>query len=256
MPFFSIITPTHKRADGLKRALLSVLDQNYPNFEIIVINDSPDDTSYKDIEKEIKDPHITYVKNKKNEGVNFSRNRALDLVSIKSDWIIFLDDDDYLAPDTLRTFSNLIQKHTDEKWFICNRATSEGKSLTHISKNNTRFNYAWNFLITKRFKGDATHCIHKNTLKNIYFPKTIKQGDEWLFFYERSLRSPLFYHNFNATKTFGYEKEGLNFRPRTTHEQLQTLKLLYKEGKTRKIHLHTSFIIYILIRFMRSFVKK
>ena len=256
MPFFSIITPTYKRADVLKQAIRSVLDQNYPDFEMIVINDSPDDRSYNDLKNDLKNPHITYVKNKRNEGANFSRNYALDLVSARSDWVIFLDDDDYLTPNTLKIFSSLIQKYTNDKWFMCNRATNDGKSLTKIVKNDARLNYAWNFLITKRFKGDATHCIRKNTLRNIYFPKTIKQGDEWLFFYELSLRSPFFYHNFNATKTFGYKTSGLNFRKRTTEEQLRTLKLLWKEGKARKIHLNPSFIIYISMRFVRSFVKK
>ncbi|MFH1188283.1 MAG: glycosyltransferase family 2 protein [bacterium] len=256
MPYFSIITPTYKRANALRRAIFSVMGQNYQDFEMIIINDSPDDESYKDIDDVFIDSRIRYIKNERNKGVNFSRNRALDLVSMESDWVIFLDDDDYFASDTLKIFSDLIKKYENDTWFMCNRATKGGVSLTSISKNDTRLNYVWNFLITKRFKGDATHCIRKDALKDIYFPKTIKQGDEWLFFYELSLHSPFFYHNFNATKTLGYETGGLNFRQRTIKKQLQTLKLLYQEGKERKIHLNPSFVIYMSMRLIRSFIKK
>ena len=169
MPLFSIITPTYKKATNLRRAIDSVLNQNHTSFEIIIINDSPDDTSYADIEqnKTFADSRIRYYKNDCNKGVNFSRNRELDLVSEKSDWIIFLDDDDYLAEDALNNFSKLIHENKNEKWFVCNRATDTGISLTHISGNNKRHNYAWNFLITKRFKSDATHCIQREALKHI-----------------------------------------------------------------------------------------
>ena len=255
MPFFSIITPTYKRVDKLQKAIDSVLNQSYQNFEMIIVNDSPNDESYKNFENNISDPRIIYLKNEKNSGVNFSRNRGLDSISPKAEWVIFLDDDDTLAKDTLQTFVDLIKKNENEKWFVCNRATTDGKSLTKSPKNNSHINYAWDYLITKRFKGDATHCIKKELLKNNYFPKTIKQGDEWLFFYELSLRTQFFYHNFNATLTDGYSDDGLNFRKRTIAEQLNTLKLLIKEGVQRKIFWHLTFIMYIKLRFLRAFIK-
>jgi len=42
-PEISIIIPTHKRVEFLKRALASVLKQTYANFECIVISDCPDE---------------------------------------------------------------------------------------------------------------------------------------------------------------------------------------------------------------------
>ena len=255
MPFFSIIIPTYKRPDQLKNAVYSVLLQTYQNFEIIIVNDSPDDKSYSEFENNLRDSRIIYIKNEKNSGVNFSRNRALSSKSIKSDWVIFLDDDDTFNKETLKTFTNLINENKNEKWFICNRATNDGKSLTKINKDGVPLNYDWNFLILRKFSGDATHCLHKDVIRNVYFPKTVRQGDEWLFFYEIGTKTKFFYHNFNATLTDGYSDTGLNYRKRSTDEQLDALELLWKEGVERKINKKPTFIIYMLIRLLRAFIK-
>lgn len=255
MPFFSIIIPTYKKADKLRNAVYSVLLQTYQNFEIIIVNDSPDDKSYNDFEKDLRDSRIIYIKNEENSGVNFSRNRALSSKSIKSNWVIFLDDDNTLSKNALETFVNYINNNQEARWIISNKATNDGVSLTKINKENTPLEYATNFLIFKKFSGDATHCIHKDTIRNIYFPKTVRQGDEWLFFYEIGTKTKFFYYNFNTTLTDGYEESGLNYRKRSTDEQLDTLELLWKEGIERKINKKPTFIIYMLMRLLRAFIK-
>jgi glycosyltransferase involved in cell wall biosynthesis len=258
MPFFSIITPTYKRGDKLQKAVDSVLAQTHKDFEMIIVNDSPDDLTYAEFEDNLKiavEHKIKYVKNDKNSGVNFTRNRGLDLVSEKADWILFLDDDDIFTPETLETFARLIQENPVQNWFVANRAMANGKSLTDIGGSDIAQEYIWNFLITRRFNGDATHCINKSFSKNIYFSKTVRQGDEWFFFFQLSLKSYFFYHDFNATITDGYQESGLNYRERTTMEQLRTIGLLVTEGAQLGIAFSPSFIVYMCIRFVRAFVK-
>ena len=94
---FSIITPTYKRSDKLIRAVKSVQAQTYKDWEMVVVNDSPNDETYIPFASSINDPRIHYHVNKTNSGVNFTRNFALDRVSADSKWVVFLDDDDYLA---------------------------------------------------------------------------------------------------------------------------------------------------------------
>lgn len=254
---FSIITPTYKRANKLTRAVGSVLNQTHADWEIIIVNDSPDDTSYASFEKDISDPRIIYLKNEKNEGVNFSRNRALDSVSSDSDWIIFLDDDDYLAPDALKTFSELIFNHPSNEWFVTNRAFPDNISITKFPKSNTEYSYAWDYLILKRCKGDATHCIKTALVNNIRFSKLIKQAEEWIFFYQIGLKSEIFYYSHDSTLTDGYnESTGLNFRRRLKNEQLQTLSLIIREGLNLHLLSHPTFLIYLFMRFVRILVKK
>lgn len=256
---FSIITPTHNRADKLTRAVESLLDQTYTDWEMIIVNDSPSDTSYESFASAINDSRIHYFVNEKNYGVNYSRNRALDNVSPDSNWVIFLDDDDYLTPDTLATFRELITSHPNEKWFVTNRALTSGKSTTNFPKNNTRYSYAWNYLITKKCKGDATHCIETKLIQKnkIRFSKHIKQAEEWLFFYQTGLRTKMFYHNHNSTLTDGYNPEtGLNFRKRTSGEQLKTLSAITSEGYRLRLLHHPTLLVYLFMRLIRILVKQ
>lgn len=252
---FSIITPTYQRSELLSRAINSVLEQSYAEWEMIIVNDSSFDEQYISVESELSDSRIRYYKNDENKGVNFSRNRALDLLSNDSDWIIFLDDDDYLAPNTLTILKNLITNHKNISWFLTNRAYTDGTPLTRFPYSEKLYSYAWDYLITKRCKGDATHCIQKNSIKNIRFLKTVPQGEEWFFFYQLGLHHKMYYSNQNTTLSDGYDQNsGLNFRKRTKIEQFQTLKKLALES-SKKMGYHFTLFLYLFLRGVRVLVK-
>lgn len=255
---FSIITPTHKRADNLIRAVNSVLAQTYTDWEMIIVNDSPNDTSYRTFTSSINDSRIHYHVNDINHGVNFTRNSAINKVSADSKWIIFLDDDDYFAPDALQTFHNLIMSNHDQKWFVTNRAHTNGVPVTRFPKDDTYYSYTWSYLLLKRCKGDATHCIETKliTHSKIQFSHHVKQGEEWFFFYQLGILSNMYYHSHNSTITDGYNtSSGLNFRKRTRTEQFETLsKLVYEGSKIKLLH-HPTFLLYIFFRMIRLLVK-
>ncbi|MBN2095571.1 MAG: glycosyltransferase [Candidatus Aenigmarchaeota archaeon] len=94
----SIITPTYNRSKLLKRAIRSVLNQNYHNFEMIVVDGGSTDGTEK-MMKSIKDKRIRYVRQKKNCGLLSGKNLGLD--KAKGEYACFLDDDDELLPDAL-----------------------------------------------------------------------------------------------------------------------------------------------------------
>lgn len=249
---FSIITPTYKRKDLLVRAVQSVLAQTYQDWEMIIVNDSPNDETYRTFASSINDPRIHYHTNQINSGVNFTRNVALDKVSSESDWVIFLDDDDYFAPDTLQTIHELILNHPHKNWFITNRAHKDGTPLTQIKKTNTSYSYIRDYLLLKRCKGDVTHTINTSAIHLIRFPIHVKQGEEWLFFYQLGLAEKMFYHNHNSTLTDGYDaRNGLNFRKRTRGEKFETLSILFYEGIRLGIAYRPTFLLYICIRLLR-----
>lgn len=253
---FSIITPTYRRGDFLTRAVESVIHQTYTDWEMIIVNDSPDDLGYASFEKSISDPRMIYLKNEQNMGVNYSRNFALSKISSNSDCVIFLDDDDWLAKDTLENFVEIIRERPDENWLVTNRALKSGGPLTSAPKNNSHYSYAWSYLIFKKFKGDATHCIRTSALKNIRFSKSIRQGEEWLFFYQLGLKNKFYYSNHDSTITEGYNRAyGLNFRERTRSEQFRTLVKIINEGSGLRLLYHPTFVIYILMRLLRLMLK-
>ena len=90
-PLVSIITPLYNTEKYISRAIRSVLNQTYQNFEYILIDDASTDHS-KDVVKTFKDPRIRLIEHDKNEGIIATRNEALSLSEGK--YVITLDSDD------------------------------------------------------------------------------------------------------------------------------------------------------------------
>lgn len=191
---FSIIIPTYNRYELLKRSINSVLEQTYTNFELIVIDDSTNNVTCKNIKKNFSDFRIKYIKNNKNSGVNFSRNLWLDNLSSDTDFVVFLDDDDYFDEKCLQKAKEVIEQKANIYWFISNR-----KWITQIQEYNKEYNYFYDYFIWKKIQWDATHFIKKTLLLNLRFSRIIKQWQEWLFFIELWEKNKLFTYNFDST---------------------------------------------------------
>lgn len=97
-PTVSVIIPTYNRADLVVRALRSVLDQTYQNFEVIVIDDASEDNT-RDAVKSFNDERITYIRQNENKGGSAARNRGIKVT--KGKYIAFLDSDDEWLPEKL-----------------------------------------------------------------------------------------------------------------------------------------------------------
>ncbi len=92
-PKVSVVIPTYNRPHLIRRAIQSVLNQTYQNFEIIVVDDSPNDETEK-VVKSFKDNRIKYLHNKEKTNLPKARNQGVRKSSPDSKYIAFLDDDD------------------------------------------------------------------------------------------------------------------------------------------------------------------
>jgi glycosyltransferase involved in cell wall biosynthesis len=113
MPKFSIVIPTYNRKDLLKeRALKSLLNQTYKDFEVIVINDGGEDVS--DVIEEYKDKglDIKYISYRENKGASYARNRGIEIA--QGEWIGFLDHDDEYLNNTLEIFNSSLFNKEDK----------------------------------------------------------------------------------------------------------------------------------------------
>ena len=97
-PKVSVIISTHNRADMLPRAVNSVLNQVYDDFEIIIVDDaSSDDTQA--VIAGLYDPRIRSLRHDTNRGHSASINTGIS--HAKGEYIAFLDDDDEWLPNKL-----------------------------------------------------------------------------------------------------------------------------------------------------------
>ncbi len=97
---FTVIIPIYNAENYLKDSLDSVIDQNYEHWQAICVNDGSKDSSLEILkEYAMRDARIRIL-SQDNKGVSAARNYALNNVSCSRDnWIIFLDADDFIAPD-------------------------------------------------------------------------------------------------------------------------------------------------------------
>ncbi len=105
-PFVSIIIPVFNEGKIIKKSILSLLNLNYKNYEIIIVNDgSSDDT------KQIAESLVGYQQGKQNKikislinQPNLGKARALNagIYYSKADFVLCMDGDSQLAPDSLK----------------------------------------------------------------------------------------------------------------------------------------------------------
>lgn len=107
MPFFSVIVPTFNRATILARAIESIRNQIFSDWELIIIDDGSTDGTDKVLEFFLRDSRIKYFK-QENQGVCTARNFGSEKAT--GNYITFLDSDDYVSESWLKDFYNEIQK--------------------------------------------------------------------------------------------------------------------------------------------------
>ena len=111
---FSIVIPVFNKEKYIKETILSVLNQTYDNYEIIIINDASTDNSLKIIEQVISDKAVI-INNKNNLGLSASRNIGFEASSEK--YVAFLDGDDVWDKNFLKEINELIINFPKESIF-------------------------------------------------------------------------------------------------------------------------------------------
>lgn len=126
----SVIMPVYNTQDYLKRAVDSVLNQTYEEWELILINDGSTDDSlsvcktYSD-----KYPDKIYVYSKENEGQGLARNLAIDKCT--GEYAMFLDSDDWIDPDTLAFLLNAIKEYNSDVVECGCRSVDKNGNILH-----------------------------------------------------------------------------------------------------------------------------
>lgn len=99
MSFISVIIPVYNCGQFLRRCLDSLVDQSFKDWEAICINDGSKDNSGAILDEYAAADKRFKVVHKDNEGVSAARNTALSLVN--SNYIMFMDSDDFLHPQAM-----------------------------------------------------------------------------------------------------------------------------------------------------------
>ena len=108
MNIVTIIIPCYNVSPYIKKCITSIMEQSYKNIEIIPINDGSKDNTLDILEALSAQDERIHIVNKENAGVSAARNSGLEVAT--GEYIVFVDGDDYLAPDYVEYMLMLAEK--------------------------------------------------------------------------------------------------------------------------------------------------
>ncbi len=112
MPKFSVIVPVYNAEKYIKQCVCSLVNQQYGNYEIILVNDCSTDTSLELCNSFARQyTNVVVINQPQNKGVSAARNKGIEVA--KGDYILFVDSDDFVSEDYFETLETLIVEEYD-----------------------------------------------------------------------------------------------------------------------------------------------
>lgn len=156
---FAIIIPTYNRAQILPRAIRSVLDQDYMDWVLYIVNDGSADETESAIAPFLSDSRIRYLSSPVNCGKLYSLNVALDRIEADGiDWFTWMDDDDQLVNGCLETVRKEVERHSGFGMFLFSTVDTDGRSLARMEISGPA-NYLREKLLRKSVAGETHEFV-------------------------------------------------------------------------------------------------
>lgn len=159
----SVIIPTYKRSKYLKRAINSVLCQNYNNFEVIVVDDNNSDTYDRKCNQKLMKKYkkygdkIKFIMHEQNKNGAAARNTGISVSC--GDYITFLDDDDIFLPDRLEKCVEYLENNSRYECVYTGCAIFKNNKLINVLHPNLYGNQMQNILMQNSFIGTGSNMF-------------------------------------------------------------------------------------------------
>lgn len=174
-PLVSILMPTYNSSKTVFRAIQSVQNQTYVNWELLIADDKSTDDTVDIIKPMLDDHRIKLYTLETNMGAGVARNVALD--SAQGRFIAFCDSDDYWLPEKLEIqIKFMIDKNIYLSYTHYFQANSSNK-FTHIVVSPARVNYQ--MMLKTNYIGCLTAIYDTEYLGKMAMPERRKRQD-WL----------------------------------------------------------------------------
>lgn len=160
-PLFSVLIPVFKIEKYIEECVLSITNQSFSDFEIILIDDGSPDSCPEICERLKKNDSRIKVLHKKNEGVAKARRDGAEIA--EGEYVICIDGDDWLKKDCLTKISEVVQKKNIDI-FCFGMLADNGKQTTPLGINYREGFYSKQAIEKEIFplliqKSDASYFI-------------------------------------------------------------------------------------------------
>jgi glycosyltransferase involved in cell wall biosynthesis len=195
VPLVSIIMPAFNAEAFIADAIQSALQQSWGNLELIIINDGSTDDTEK-IVQSFRDTRIKYIR-QENKGVSVARNKGLDAASGK--YLAFLDSDDILPSDSLKSRVEILEKNPESRFCDGRVVVFDQIMMNKISEWQPTSNDPDNLLFDLlTLKGNVffglTWMIRNQTQSMVQFKPGLTHGEDLLYLIEEVMRGGKYIH--------------------------------------------------------------
>ena len=228
-PFFSIIIPTYNRGHVLGKTIQSVINQNFNDWELIVVDDGSTDNTKNIINDFSKnDSRIRYIY-QDNQERSAARNNGIENSNGK--YICFLDSDDEYLQHHLSTFYDEIKIKKKPKGLffssliIYNNGTDINHPIKELNTNDTIYNYLFREGIYP-----CRVCIERSILNEFKFRLDSIIVEDTILWLEIASKYPIFQISKKTVNYFQHEENSVNKKFNPCQKMLRGFKNFEKNN--------------------------
>lgn len=173
----SVVVPVYNASNTIERCVDSIMSNKFDDLEVILIEDcSKDDSLNKCKSLAEKYPQVRCVHNEVNRGVSYTRNRGLDEAT--GEYIMFVDSDDWVAPNYYALFDNAINQNPDSL-IICGYVNHD--EMMNGRKDDICYSEKSSDLLKLDLKDEIKNiydkCLLQQLWNKIFVTKIIKENN-------------------------------------------------------------------------------
>ena len=168
----SVIVPVYNIAKYLPKCIESIINQTYKAIEILLINDGSTDESGKICDEYAKKDDRIKVIHQKNQGISATRNNGIKASTC--DYIIFIDSDDYINEDYIKTLYNCIEKTNSDVASVNYNVVKTDETILFNGSKET--NLKENELVILEGTDIIKEYLSQKIIKNFVWNKIYKKS--------------------------------------------------------------------------------
>lgn len=213
----SVMMLTYNREDMVSKAIESILNQTYTNFEFIICDNGSIDNSGKIADEYARKDRRIKVIHRERGNIGAGRNTLLDSASGK--YQTFIDDDDWAEPDYLEFLLNLIIEN-DSDVSICGAADKIYDEKKNMNAEEALIELMWRKKYNVAF---PTKMFKKSVIDELRFPEEGSFDDISLMYKLLANAKKIAYHGLSKYTFYRHENNNSAW---TTHHELITPEIL------------------------------
>src|SRR5690554_5888991 len=177
-PLVSVVIPTYNRSKELARAIKSVLNQTYQNFEILVVDDGSEE-NLRVVCDSFNDQRIKFLRNDTHNNANVARNRGIK--EAQGEYIAMLDSDDEYLPHHLNRRIEKIKEWDCDGIFGSAYIDNGEEQTLNLSRPLRKGELMINYLLSGGFAQTSSHFYKANAAKAVLWDENLLRHQDYDF---------------------------------------------------------------------------